>query len=352
MKTANPGLQAVEYLFVGISMVGIAIATLTQEITYAAIPLMITLLLNIFNRQQVEENILLLEQKLLEKPQEEKEVHQESPNVDYSLDIKTLQAKIENTEATISQFQQDLQKLAASFDNTELKAKIEGFQTTLSHWQARLDSLNAVDLNPLQEQLANLQQRLDSFAQVQAEILQLKQNQQNLERTLENSQSEIHQAFNLIQSLPTRSELEQLKQSLDSLTYLKNEVNNFVHQDSFNVLSGDFNNLVQQFNHRPEGQMIESLSNEVKKLSESLSNLNFDQFGEQIKNLREQFEAIPQKDLLETLTTQQQEINTIQQQIENLPQQNLTNSSRKNPKIQQRIFKRKPRRVRINKRRK
>lgn len=392
MKTANSGLQAVEYLFIAISMMGIAIATFTQEVTYAAIPLMITVLLSVFNRQEVEANILLLEKKLLDKEQEVEPSKDESSSVNYSEEIKNLEAKSKDTEGAIIQLKQDYQQLLSSFYDNNLTSQITDFQRNLSSLQERFEQFNSLDLSPIQDQINTLQQRienfnqaesqgniselktqindlqerlksnnsvdlssleqqitklqqqLDSFAQVYSEITQLRQNQETLEGNLQEYKTEINQVFNLIQSLPHRSELEELKQAINSLIYLKTEVNKFVNWESFNSLSSQFNNLVEQFNHRPEAKTFQDLS-------ESLSKFNFQEIEAQIKHLREQFETIPQKDLIDTLNSQGNDLNKIKEQLEIEEEQKLSSQSRINPELRKRILKSKPRRVRINQRR-
>ncbi|WP_041237738.1 hypothetical protein [Gloeothece citriformis] len=468
MNTANSGLKTIEYLFVAVTMVGIALATFTQEITYAAIPLIISLLLNLFNRQQVEENILGLEKKLLEEQQKNPE---KLPSSSYSDSFRTLDTKIEDIQRAIAQLQQDFQQLSSGFNPREFQSQLRDLQTTVTRWQNRFESLNSVDLNPLEAEIKQLQQRLDSLAQVQSDLEQIKQNYPTLEVSIQDYKGEINNLLNLIQSLPTRSELEDLKHNLDALTQVKTEINNLVNWESFNELSRRLNHLEEQFNHRPEPETIHNLSNElkglsesvshlweqfnqrsepetihnlanevkslsesvshlweqfnqrsepetihnlanevkglseslshlweqfnqrsepetihnlanevkslseslshlweqfnqrsepetihnlaneVKSLSESVSHLDFEQFREQIKKLREQFEAIPQKDLVEALSTQRDELNKIEQELEKVEEEISANQSSMNPKTQQRILKPKPRRVRVHQRR-
>lgn len=344
MKTANSGLLAVEYLFVGISMVGIAIATFTQEITYAAIPLMITLLLNLFNRQQVEENILALERKFLK---EQPEIKEATEDVSYANNFQTVVTQIENTQQEIEQLKQNFQHLSASFAPKEFQSKLNDVQTTLTHWQNRF---NSVDFNALQQEITNLQQRLDSFSRFETEIERNRNNNETIERGLQDNQNEINKLFNLIQSLPNRSELEELKQSIDSLSYLRNEINNLVNWESFNSLSNKLNDLLEQFNHRPEPETIQNLSHQVQNISQTLSNSDFSQFGEQIKKLREQFEAIPQKDVVEALNHQEDELNKIKETLDHVESQPPIDQSPINPRVKKRILKEKPRRIRVNQR--
>lgn len=144
MSSSRSGLGIVEYICVAGSVAGSAIAWVTNQAIYGLAPVSLSLILNLINRNRLEQ---LCEQ-----------------STDVSAEVQQLKSEINSLGAANEQFKQDVQNLVPRQELTSIVSRVEelneqqqGLQLSLVPLQSRLDDLIAeFNKRPELEQIESL----------------------------------------------------------------------------------------------------------------------------------------------------------------------------------------------------
>jgi regulator of PEP synthase PpsR (kinase-PPPase family) len=212
MSSNRSGLGIAEYVCVAGSVIGSAIALIYNQAIYGLAPISVSLILNLINRNRLEQ---LCEQSTVA-----------------SAEVQQLKSEINALSAANEQFRQNLQNFVPSQELTsivsrvdELNERQQGLQLSLVPLQSRLDDLIAeFNKRPELEQIESLAVVIKALKQSLDELPQPERSQQHsveLQQQVESALALLSENSEKVQRLEKAIDLSrhQLQQQLLELQY-------------------------------------------------------------------------------------------------------------------------------------
>ncbi len=160
MKTNNlDWLQIAEYLSISGSLIGSVASLVSQQVIYAAVPLSLSLTLNLFNRQRTEN----LTSTRLTAAVTQLDAKLTSINTivnERVFELKTDIAEL-NEQAQKIQANQDLESLIGNFQN--FQQKLAGLETSVRSLATQVEQLTEQTKMPPQNSLSVTSTQLDEY---------------------------------------------------------------------------------------------------------------------------------------------------------------------------------------------
>ncbi|MEA5468380.1 hypothetical protein, partial [Spirulina sp. 06S082] len=189
MKKAQ-WIEIGEYLTIAMSVSGTIVALLTERVVYAATPLTLAVGLNLWQRKQMVEEQIRTQIKAEDwtsiqyqlttaiERQDRLENAAEQPNIEVQERLQELASSIASVEQRLSPIRERQAQLEES--NREKNADIQQQFTALQTAIATVEKLPE-DFPPLQEAIANIQQKINSLEittqefpqQIESEIVEI-----------------------------------------------------------------------------------------------------------------------------------------------------------------------------------
>ena len=219
--TRRTWLEITEYGLVLVSLVGTLVAAVSQQVVLAALPMSLALLVNLIHRNQLEAS----QQQLLL-------TALESLNQRYSTDIKFLRRRL-----------QDVTLLPEPVNLTPLEQSLQELQQALGNlhqeMDQRLETVEGLNLQPLQTQLAQLQeqyvtlrsglgelsQNLGEFPRAE-QVAQMEKGLEQLQRQAAQLQTQVQQLRQtpVVDVQPLSAQLQYLSEQITAPQALKTQI--------------------------------------------------------------------------------------------------------------------------------
>ncbi|MBO1351473.1 MAG: hypothetical protein EBE86_030760 [Hormoscilla sp. GUM202] len=285
MENNRKWLEVAEYISIIGSAVGAGLAVILEHVAYVAAPVSLALLLNLLNRQKLEQQ------------------YSKSNSPETSLVTQQLSQDIEALRSSILAMAADVAFNRIEESIEELSAEITINQTRL---QDRMDALEAIDINEIQEPISQLRNQSSYLLESIANILQRLENVPATEKfdSAESRLTRMITEMTTAESLhleAMRSDLEQLRSQYDRLqSSLEN-----VTSSSSNYPQGDLSHLAESITALQTEMQTRFADLNIESLQTTSSQL--DAMGEKISHL-----SAESANLLQNIVN-------VTQRLENLP---------------------------------
>ncbi len=213
MSNNRSWLEIAEYVSVGGSVIGSAIAAVSEQVIYGLAPVSLSLFLNLINRRQLE---LLSQQSSAASGQVQQlqsavnslsvantKVKQDLQNLVPRQELTSIVSTVENLNQqhnslriSLVTIQSRLDDLVSQFNKRPELEQIESLAVVITALKQSIDILPQPEL--LQRQSAELQQQVESaLAQLSEKITELSNNRERVQR-LEDAIAQVQQQLELI----------------------------------------------------------------------------------------------------------------------------------------------------------
>ncbi|HAJ61195.1 MAG TPA: hypothetical protein DCP31_19670 [Cyanobacteria bacterium UBA8543] len=213
MSNNRSWLEIAEYISVGSSVIGSAIAAVSEQAIYGLAPVSLSLFLNLINRRQLEQ------------------LSQQNPAA--TAQVQQLRSAINSLSVANSKFKQDLQNLVPNQELTSIVSTVENLhqqhnslRTSLVALQSRLEDLNSqFNKRPELEQIESLaivitalKQSLDILPQPE----RLKRQSAELQQQVESALAQLSE-----KTAELSSNSERVNRLEDAIAQVQQQLTNF-----------------------------------------------------------------------------------------------------------------------------
>ena len=334
-------LEIAEFVFIA----GSAVALISGQLVFAAVPLTLALLLSILNRRRAQQELRYLTRSATSQAHQANQViqsiHQQVqalPAINNQLNALNQQFNqrperqgVEQLEREVTQLTEQMHGVSSRLDNlgTFPEADLNGMGEVITYINSQLDTLTSrfdnlptpqeVDLTGVEQAIADITDQLNTLTLRSQQEVDLT----GVEQVIADINSQLNTLTLRFDNLPTSS-----------------EVNLTAIEPAIAQIHSQLDTLNQQFHQRPEAQALEHLESEISVFTEQLNavflhldnlsspkdvdltrveqsitdmNGQLDAFAEQLNNLQIPFEV--------DLTGVEQSITHINDRLEILSQQ-------------------------------